>query len=248
MAARLDKLGIQDLATRLNHGVLLSAGGRRTAAPRHQTMRAALEWSHELLDENERIALRRLSAFKGAFTVDSAIALVARAPLSDQGAFDAVMSLTEKSLVTTEVSDQIARHRLLHTTRAYACEKLAESSDTPAIWRWHAQHHWDVLRTAESEWETLQRTAWVRKYAPVIDDVRAALDWAFSAEGDVALGAEITLSTAVPFGFQMALQDEFRERLAKRHCACCPNPSRRMQRCCPGSARHGNCSHWMPNG
>ena len=212
VAARLDRLGIQDLATRLNDRFLLSAGGRRTAAPRHQTMRAALEWSHELLDENERIALRRLSAFKGAFTVDSAIALVARTPLSDQGAFDAVMSLTEKSLVTTEVNEQIARHRLLHTTRAYAGERLSESSDTPAIWRWHAQHHWDVLRTAESEWETLQRTAWVRKYASIIDDVRAALDWAFSADGDVVLGAEITLA-AVPFGFQMALQDEFRERL-----------------------------------
>ena len=212
VAARLDKLGIQDLATRLNDRFLLSAGGRRTAAPRHQTLRAALEWSHELLDESERIALRRLSAFKGAFTVDSAVTLVARAPLNEQSAFDAVMSLTEKSLITTEVNEQIVRHRLLHTTRAYASEKLAESTDAPAIWRWHAQHHWDVLRTAESEWETLQRTAWVRKYAPVIDDVRAALDWAFSAEGDVELGAAITL-TAVPFGFQLALQDEFRERL-----------------------------------
>ena len=212
VAARLDRLGIQDLATRLSDRFLLSAGGRRTAAPRHQTLRAALEWSHELLDEHERIALRRLSAFKGSFTVDSAVALVTQPPLNEQSAFDAVMSLTEKSLVTTEVSEQMARHRLLHTTRAYACEKLAESTDIPAVWQWHARHHWDLLRTAEIDWEALQRPAWVRKYAPAIDDVRAALDWAFSADGDVELGAAITL-TAVPFAFQMALQDEFRERL-----------------------------------
>jgi tetratricopeptide (TPR) repeat protein len=138
--------------------------------------------------------------------------LVTQAPLDEHSAFDAVMSLTEKSLVTTEVSEQMARHRLLHTTRAYAYEKLTESTDIPAIWHWHARHHWDLLRTAEDDWETLHRTAWVRKYAPAIDDVRAALDWAFAADGDVVLGAEITL-TAVPFAFQMALQDEFRERL-----------------------------------
>ena len=212
VAARLDMLGIQDLAARLNDRFVLSAGGRRTAAPRHQTLRATLEWSHELLNENERIALRRLAAFKGSFTVDSAVALVTQAPLDEQSAFDAVMSLTEKSLVTTELNEQMARHRLLHTTRAYASEKLAESADATAIWQWHAQHHWDLLRAAESDWEAMHRTAWVRKYAPAIDDVRAALDWAFCADGDVVLGAEITL-TAVPFGFQMALQDEFRERI-----------------------------------
>ena len=212
VAARLDMLGIQDLAARLNDRFLLSAGGRRTAAPRHQTLRAALEWSYELLSENERIALRRLAAFKGSFTVDSAVALITHPPLDEQNAFDAVMSLTEKSLVTTEVSEQSARHRLLHTTRAYAYEKLGESADTPEIWRWHAQHYWDLLRTAETDWESMHRTAWVRKYAPAIDDVRAALDWAFSADGDVTLGAEITL-TAVPFGFQMALQEEFKERI-----------------------------------
>ena len=212
VAARLDMLGIQDLAARLNDRFLLSAGGRRTAAPRHQTLRAALEWSHELLNENERIALRRLAAFKGSFTVDSAVALVTHPPVDEQSAFDAVMSLTEKSLVTTELSEQSARHRLLHTTRAYACQKLGESDDTPEIWEWHARHHWDLLRAAETDWETMHRTAWVRKYAPAIDDVRAALDWAFAADGAVVLGAEITL-TAVPFGFQMALQDEFRERI-----------------------------------
>ena len=212
VAARLDMLGIQDLAVRLNDRFLLSTGGRRTAAPRHQTLRAALEWSHELLDETERITLRRLAAFKGSFSVDSAVALAHHTPLDEQSAFDAVMSLTEKSLVTIEVVEQSARHRLLHTTRAYASEKLGTSPDAPEIWQWHARHHWDLLRAAELDWETMHRTAWVRKYAPCIDDVRAALDWAFSAAGDVVLGAEITLA-AIPYGFQMALQEEFRGRL-----------------------------------
>ena len=72
-------------------------------------------------------------------------------------------SLTEKSLISTEVNEQSARHRLLHTTRAYAYEKLRASADLPHIWRWHAEHHVDLLRTAEVEWETMSRSAWVRR-------------------------------------------------------------------------------------
>ena len=212
VAARLDVLGIQDLAARLNDRFLLSASGRRTAAPRHQTLRATLEWSHELLTETERIVLRRLAAFRGAFTVDSAVAVAGHGAVDEQSAFDAVMSLTEKSLVTTEVSEQSARHRLLHTTRAFAHGKLTESDDFPDMWRWHAEHHVDLLRTAEVEWQAMSRTAWVKRYGPSIDDIRAALDATFAPAGDPQLGAELALA-AVSFGFQLALQDELRDRI-----------------------------------
>lgn len=212
VAARLDLLGVQELLARLNDRFLLSAGGRRTAAPRHQTLRAALEWSHELLTDSERVVLRRLAIFKGAFTVDSAVAVTAHGSINEQSAFDAVMSLTEKSLVATEVTEQSARHRLLHTTRAYAYEKLTESADLPDIGGWHAEHHVDLLRTAAVEWETMSRTEWVRRYGPSIDDVRAALDATFATAGDVTLGVELVLA-AVPFGFQLGLQDELIERI-----------------------------------
>jgi predicted ATPase/DNA-binding winged helix-turn-helix (wHTH) protein len=212
VAARLDLLGVQELLVRLNDRFLLSAGGRRTAAPRHQTLRAALEWSHELLTDPERVVLRRLAIFRGAFTVDSAVAVTAHGSINEQSAFDAVMSLTEKSLVATEVSEQSARHRLLHTTRAYAHEKLSGSTDLPDIGRWHAEHHVDLLRTAAVEWETMSRTGWVRRYGPSIDDVRAALDATSAPDGDATLGAELVLA-AVPFGFQLALQDELIERI-----------------------------------
>ena len=212
VAARLDQLGARDLVARLNDRFLLSTGGRRTAAPRHQTLRAALEWSHELLTDTERVVLRRLAIFRGAFTVDSAIAVAGRDCVNEQCAFDAVLSLTEKSLVSTEVNEQSARYRLLHTTRAYAYEKLGESVDGPDIWRWHAEHHVDLLRTAAVAWETMSRTAWVRRYGPSIDEVRAALDAAFGPGGDVTLGAELAVA-AVPFGFQLALQDELADRI-----------------------------------
>src|SRR6202043_1273156 len=126
-AARAATLGIEGLAARLDDRFRLLAGGRRTALPRHQTLRATLDWSYELLTEPERVVLRRLAIFAGGFTMQAASAVAADDEIAAAEVVDCVANLVAKSLVTTEGDGSVARYRLLDTTRAYASEKLDES-------------------------------------------------------------------------------------------------------------------------
>src|SRR6202034_2589261 len=129
-----------------------------------------------------------------------------------QETLNAAVSLADKSLMTTDVSGATARHRLLNTTRAYAFEKLADTTDFALIFRWHAEQVLKLMRQAELGWETMPRSEWVANYGYAIDDVRSALDWTFSPDGDAFLGAALT-AVSVPFGFQLALVEEFHARV-----------------------------------
>ena len=122
------------------------------------------------------------------------------------------MGLAEKSLIVTDAGGVMLRHRYLNTVRAYAFEKLRASADFILIQRWHAEQVLKLMRQAELGWESLDRAEWIAAYGYAIDDVRAALDWAFSAEGDAVLGASLT-SISVPFGLQLGRIEEFRARV-----------------------------------
>jgi predicted ATPase/DNA-binding winged helix-turn-helix (wHTH) protein len=211
-AARLGLLGIRELAVRVDDQVSRGAPGRRTAAFRHQTLRATLDWSFDLLNPTEQIVLQRLAVFNGAFTMESAVTLTAHNGLGPQEALNAAVGLADKSLMTTDVSGTTVRHRLLNTTRAYAFEKLAETEDFASIYRWHAEQILKLMRQAELGWETMPRAEWVASYGYAVDDVRAALDWAFSSDGDAFLGAALT-AVSVPFGLQLMLVEEFHARV-----------------------------------
>jgi predicted ATPase/DNA-binding winged helix-turn-helix (wHTH) protein len=211
-AARLASLGLQELAVRVDDQVSRGAPSRRTAAARHQTLRATLDWSFALLTPTEQLVLQRLAVFNGAFTVESAVGLAAHHGMGSQETLNAAVSLADKSLMTTDVSGATARHRLLNTTRAYAFEKLADTTDFALIFRWHAEQVLKLMRQAELGWETMPRSEWVANYGYAIDDVRSALDWAFSPDGDAFLGAALT-AVSVPFGFQLALVEEFHARV-----------------------------------
>jgi predicted ATPase/DNA-binding winged helix-turn-helix (wHTH) protein len=211
-AARLGALGIHELAVRVDDQVSRGAPGRRTAASRHQTLRATLDWSFHLLNATEQVTLQRLSVFNGAFTMESAVGLAAHNGLDAQNALNAAVALADKSLITTDVSGTTVRHRLLNTTRAYAFEKLAETEDFTAIYRRHAEQVLKLMRQAELGWETMPRADWVVSYGYAIDDVRSALDWAFSSDGDASLGAALT-AVSVPFGLQLMLVEEFYARV-----------------------------------
>ena len=123
-AARAAALGIEALAARLDDRFHLLTGGRRTALPRHQTLRATLDWSYELLAEPERVILRRLAIFAGSFSLEAAGAVAASPEIAPSDVVDGLSSLVAKSLVAAEVDGAVARYRLLDTTRAYALEKL----------------------------------------------------------------------------------------------------------------------------
>jgi predicted ATPase/DNA-binding winged helix-turn-helix (wHTH) protein len=206
-AARAGALGIEALADRLNDRFQLLTGGRRTASPRQQTLRATLDWSYELLSEPERVILRRLSVFAGNFALEAA-ATVAAGPEIARSEVVAVLSdLVAKSLVATEPNGRAERYRLLETTRVYVFEKLAESGELDAVARRHAEFYRDLFEQAQSEWGTRPTLEWLADYGWRRDNVRAALDWAFSAGGDASVGVALT-AAAVPLWMHLSLLDE----------------------------------------
>jgi predicted ATPase len=217
-------LGIRELAARLDDQFVL-ASEQRTAAPRHQTLQGALDWSYGLLDPVEQLLLRRLSVFKGPFTLDSAVDLAARQNLDAEAVVDGVMTLADKSLITIDTGEHAVRYHLLHTTRAYAFDKLSKTDEVADICRWHAECIAKFFQRAEADWVGASRSTWISKYGYAIDDVRSAIDWAFSPGGDPALGAALTVAS-VPFGYQLALIEEFRDRVkhALAHVSNMPVP------------------------
>jgi predicted ATPase/DNA-binding winged helix-turn-helix (wHTH) protein len=126
-------LGVEALASRLGERFSLLTDGRRTAPARHQTLRATLDWSHELLSEPERVILRCLSVFDGAFTIEEASTVAASGEIAALDVVRCLASLVAKSLVALDVGGPVRRHRLFETTRAYAMEKLTESGELEIV-------------------------------------------------------------------------------------------------------------------
>jgi predicted ATPase/DNA-binding SARP family transcriptional activator len=213
-AARTATLGLEELAAHLDDRFRLLTGGHRTALPRHQTLRATLDWSHELLSAIERTALRRLAIFVGGFTLEAASAVATASDLGAPEVVDSVTNLAAKSLVVVEVAGAVTRYRLLETTRAYALEKLTESGELEQVARHHAEYYRDLFERAEAEWETRPTLEWVAAYGRQIDNVRTALDWAFSPSGDASIGAALT-AASVPLWFQHSLMVECRGRVER---------------------------------
>jgi predicted ATPase/DNA-binding winged helix-turn-helix (wHTH) protein len=213
-AARAATLGVEGLAARLDDRFGVLTGGRRTALPRHQTLRATLDWSYELLSDPERVVLRRLGIFSGSFTLEAASAIAASAEIAVSEVLDRVANLVTKSLVMADHGGTTMRYRLLETTRAYAREKLGESEEFESVARRHAEYHRKLFELAEAEWETRPPAEWQATYGRRIDDVRAALDWAFSPTGDASIGIALTVSS-VPLWFQLSLLDECRGRVQR---------------------------------
>jgi non-specific serine/threonine protein kinase len=134
-AARAAILGPELVLSRLDERFGLLTGGRRTALPRHQTLRATLDWSYELLPEPERCLLRRLGIFPAGFTLEAANALMSDQSHATSVTLEQIANLIAKSLVTLDASPSSGRWRLLETIRAYALEILAENGETEQVAR-----------------------------------------------------------------------------------------------------------------
>jgi predicted ATPase len=213
-AARVDVLGVKGLAALLDDRFALLSRGRRTALPRHQTLRATMDWSYDLLSEVEQTILRRLAVFQGDFTIDAAAAVAADGRLPPALIFEGVANLTTKSLIATEISGEVTRHRLLDTTRAYALEKLTNGGEIERTKRLHAEYYRDFFAPAEAESESRPQSEWLAIYGRHIDNVRASLDWAFSPDGDIEIGVALTI-VVVPLWVQLSLFGECRERVER---------------------------------
>jgi predicted ATPase/DNA-binding winged helix-turn-helix (wHTH) protein len=211
-ASRAVTLGIEELAARLDHRFELLTGGRRTALPRQRTLRATLDWSYDLLPEAERTVLHRLAIFSGGFGLDAANAITATTESGALDVVDSLANLVAKSLVTRDVGSAPVRYRLLDTMRAYAREKLSESGEFEIAARRHAEYFWDLLERAEPEQAMRPTAEWIAAYCQGINDVRAALDWAFSPGGDTTTGVALTIASE-PLWFGLSLMDEWRRRV-----------------------------------
>jgi len=213
-AARASALGIEALAARLDDRFRLLSGGRRTALPRHRALRATLDWSYELLAEPERVILRRLAVFAGPFSLEAAAVVAATPELSVPDVIEGLLGLVARSLVAAEGEGAIARYRLLDTTRAYALEKLEKNGERERCARGHAEYYRRLFERAEVEWQTRPTVEWLDDYGWCIDNLRAALDWAFSPDGDASLGVALT-AVAVPLWMQLSLLEECRGRVER---------------------------------
>jgi predicted ATPase/DNA-binding winged helix-turn-helix (wHTH) protein len=177
-AAGAAMLGLQEVADHLHDRFSLLTAGRRTALPRHQTLRATLDWSYERLSDAERILLQRLSIFVGGFTFEAVAAVMTDTGATASAVAEGIASLVAKSLVSLDTSVPPGRWRLLETIRAYGLDKLAETGATDQVARRHTEFFRDLFApAAESPRVTLDDPPF---YIRDIDNLRAALDWAFS--------------------------------------------------------------------
>ena len=143
-AARVDALGLRELAAHLPGRLQLLTNGRRPTLPRHHSLRAALDWSHELLPERQRMVLRRLAIFAGGFTMAAACGVAASAEITAADVLECLADLVTKSLVMAEIGGPAPCYRLFETTRAYALEKLTESHELEQVERRYAEYLRDV--------------------------------------------------------------------------------------------------------
>jgi predicted ATPase/DNA-binding winged helix-turn-helix (wHTH) protein len=206
-AARAAALGVEQVLARLDDRFEMFTVGRRTALPRHQTLRATLDWSYELLPAFEQRLLRRVAIFTGGFTIDAAVAVMSDTEGVAPHVIEGVANLVEKSLVALDPGTA-SRWRILETTRSYALEKLAAHGETRLAARLHAQFFSDLFgpgRAAAQAQPALERMA-------IYDNVRAALDWAFSADGDTATGTALAAAFG-PFWIHFSLLADSNERI-----------------------------------
>jgi predicted ATPase/DNA-binding winged helix-turn-helix (wHTH) protein len=231
-AARIGTLGLEGLDDRLSDCFTLLTGGRRTALPRHQTLRATLDWSYDMLSAVEQAVLRRLAVFAGRFTLEAAGTVASEPGTSASRIIDHVASMAAKSLVTNDFHSRTTDHRLLETTRAYAAGKLAESGELDRISGRHAEYYRDLFARAQTDATAQPADQWLDTYGRQLDNVRAALDWAFSPTGDPTIGVALTISTLALWK-HLSLMDECRQRveraLATIPCGSCPSARQEME-------------------
>jgi len=182
-AARVRALTPGQVASRLDDRFELLSVGTRGALPRHQTLRAIVDWSWDLLDDSERTVLRRLSVFSGGATPDSAEQVCSLGG-AQRGVVDVIASLVDKSLVTA-TGEREVRYRLLETVRAYAADRLAEAGEADKVATAHAGYFLALAERAEPRLRSADQITWLNRLAREHDNFSAALRHVVAA-GDAA--------------------------------------------------------------
>ncbi len=188
-AARVRTLPVEQIAARLNDRFRLLTGGSRTALARHQTLRATIDWSYDLLTEPERAVLRRLSVFAGGATLEAAEAVCAGDGVDALDILDGLGRLVEKSLVFTDPGSAEARFRLLETVREYASGRLVEAGEAEMTARRHRDWYLGMVDEASRAFfQGPEPVEWLRGLDREHDDLHAALEWSLGQPGEGSAG------------------------------------------------------------
>jgi predicted ATPase/DNA-binding SARP family transcriptional activator len=184
-AARLRTLSAAQLAQRLDARFELLTGGSRTAVPRHQTLRAVVDWSWELLSGPEQVLARRLATFPGGATLTAAEQVCHDAALPAKAVLPTIFGLVEKSFLIV-AGDGEPRYRMLETIRAYCAERLAEAGEDDRMRRAFSAHFLWLAETADPQLRAASQGIWLRRLITEQDNIHAAVRWAVE-QRDVAL-------------------------------------------------------------
>ncbi|HLH30613.1 MAG TPA: tetratricopeptide repeat protein, partial [Terriglobia bacterium] len=176
-AARVKTISPEEIALRLGDRFRLLTGGSRTALPRHQTLRAAIDWSYHLLGGLEGVLFRRLSVFCGSFSLEAAESVCQDDELQSFDILDCLCRLVDKSLLILEQTDGSARYRMLETIREYAFERLDESGEVPALKTQFMHFFLNIVQQAEREFAGPAQIEWLERLEIEIENLRAALSW-----------------------------------------------------------------------
>ena len=192
-AARLGSLSVPEISSRLDQRLRLLTGGSRTALPRHQTLRALLDWSYDLLNPGEQALFGRLSVFAGGWTLDAAEAVTSEGGSAEWQVLDRLAALVNKSLVQAEEIHGSTRYRLLETVRHYAAEHLAvragsELDDARAA---HRDHYLALVQTAGGHLRGPDEAAWLDRLEVEFDNIRAALAFSVADPGGAEPGLRL---------------------------------------------------------
>ena len=185
-AARTNVLAVEQIAARLDNAFQLLTDGSRTALPRHQTLRAAIDWSHDLLSEEEQALLRRLAVFAGGWTLAAAEKVCAGDGIGEDAVFDLLSRLVDKSLVEVQTRGEEARFRMLQTIRQYSQERLSEAGEGGATRDRHLDYHMRLVEAADPHLgyflTDVEAERWLGRLEPEVDNVRAAIRWSLATE------------------------------------------------------------------
>jgi predicted ATPase/Flp pilus assembly protein TadD len=196
-AARAISMPVEQIALRLDDRFGLLTRGNSAALPRQKTLKAALDWSYDLLSDQEQILLCRLSVFAGGWTPEAlggGCAVDTRIHKWD--VFDLLTSLVDKSLVVDEERNGQARYRLLETVRQYGRKRLAESGESNELRARHCDFYLELAEIAQPKLRGQEQSIWIDRLEREQDNLRAALDWSFAEADRTNLGLRLAVALA----------------------------------------------------
>jgi predicted ATPase/DNA-binding CsgD family transcriptional regulator len=180
-AARVRLIGPSQIARRLSDRFQLLTGGQATALPRQQTLEASIQWSYDLLGDEERALLARLSVFPASFDFDAAEDVAESERVPRRGVLDRLTSLVDKSLVHTEELGSGVRFRLLDSIRAFARRELIDAGETDEVRSRHLDHYVALALRAERELRGGTTASWLARLDAEVANLRAAMSWAIES-------------------------------------------------------------------